>query len=90
MKAESLAFFGGHLETNRTFMDLMVVKVTFATPRLAKHLASLPKEGLAKYDLSAVPERGLLTYVSVLTIGGDEASMVTRGLFVLHDLLRSG
>ena len=24
----------------------------------------------------------------MLTIGGDDASMVTRGLFVLHDLLR--
>ena len=31
---------------------------------------------------------GLLTQGSVLTIGGDEASMVTRGLFVLHDWIR--
>jgi hypothetical protein len=46
---------------------------------------------LSEYDLAKVPERGgLLTHGSVLTIGGDEASMVSRGLFVLRDLLRSG
>ncbi len=44
---------------------------------------------LMRYDLQADPTRGgLLTQGSVLTIGGDNASMVTRGLFVLHDLLR--
>ena len=43
-----------------------------------------------RYDLSSVPGRGgLLTQGSVLTIGGDDASMVTRGLFVLHDFLYS-
>ncbi len=46
--------------------------------------------GLARYDLADNPARGgLLTHGSVLTIGGDEASMVARGLFVLHDLLYS-
>jgi hypothetical protein len=30
-----------------------------------------------------------LTHGSVLTVGGDEASTVARGLFVLHDLLYS-
>lgn len=45
---------------------------------------------LSRYDLASVPSRGgLLTQGSVLTIGGDEASMVARGLFVLHDLLYS-
>lgn len=44
-----------------------------------------------RLDLSAVPGRGgLLTQGSLLTIGGDEASMVTRGLFVLHEVLGSG
>ncbi|MBW3543078.1 MAG: DUF1592 domain-containing protein, partial [Planctomycetes bacterium] len=43
---------------------------------------------LSRYDLAAVPARGgLLTQGSVLTVGGDEASMVTRGLFVLRNLL---
>ncbi len=46
--------------------------------------------GLSRYDLTDNPTRGgLLTQGSVLTIGGDEASMVARGLFVLHDLLYS-
>lgn len=46
--------------------------------------------GLSRYDLADQPARGgLLTQASVLTIGGDEASMVSRGLFVLHDLLYS-
>jgi len=46
--------------------------------------------GRKLYDLKDVPERGgLLTQASLLTIGGDDASMVTRGLFVLHDLLHS-
>jgi hypothetical protein len=43
-----------------------------------------------RYDLSKEPNRGgLLTQGSVLTVGGDEASMVTRGLFILQDLLYS-
>jgi hypothetical protein len=42
----------------------------------------------ARYDLANEPNRGgLLTQGSVLTVGGDEASMVTRGLFILQDLL---
>src|SRR5690606_18437353 len=62
----------------------------FATPELAKHYGIKPQgKDLAKYDLSSVPSRGgLLTQGAVLTVGGDEASMVTRGLFVLHGLLR--
>lgn len=44
----------------------------------------------ARYDLTQVPGRGgLLTQGSVLTVGGDEASMVARGLFILRDLLYS-
>jgi hypothetical protein len=44
----------------------------------------------ARYDLSKEPNRGgLLTQGSLLTVGGDDASMVTRGLFILQDLLYS-
>ena len=44
---------------------------------------------LVRRDLTGVPERGgLLTHGSVLTVGGDEASMVARGLFVLQGVLR--
>ncbi|MEX2672762.1 MAG: LamG-like jellyroll fold domain-containing protein [Phycisphaeraceae bacterium] len=43
-----------------------------------------------RYDLASVPSRGgLLTHAGVLTVGGDEASMVSRGLFVLNDILDS-
>lgn len=46
--------------------------------------------GMSRHELADHPARGgLLTQGSLLTIGGDEASMVTRGLFVLHDLLYS-
>lgn len=46
--------------------------------------------GTTRFDLADNPARGgLLTQGSVLTIGGDDASMVARGLFVLHDLLYS-
>lgn len=49
------------------------------------------RQGLTRYDLARVSERGgLLTQASVLTMGGDDASMVTRGLFVLKELLNSG
>ena len=43
-----------------------------------------------RYDLASVPSRGgLLTQGSVLTVGGEEASTVTRGLFILKDFLFS-
>jgi hypothetical protein len=44
--------------------------------------------GPMRYELADRPERGgLLTQGSLLTIGGDDASTVTRGLFVLFDFL---
>ena len=93
MRAETVAFFDDVVwKQKRPMADLLNANVTYATPRLARHYG-LPVlgEGLSRYDLKSVPERGgLLTQGSVLTIGGDEASMVTRGLFVLHNLLRSG
>ena len=51
--------------------------------------ASLRMSPAERFDLSRVPGRGgLLTQGSVLTVGGDDASMVTRGLLVMHELLR--
>lgn len=92
MRAETLAFFEDVVwKQKRPLADLLNAQVTYATPRLAKFYG-LPESdsvALARYDLSGVPERGgLLTQGSVLTVGGDEASMVTRGLFVLNDILR--
>ena len=88
---------------NRPLSDLFNAQVTFLTPRLAKHYGVPPGAagglapnqsrraaagGLPRYNLKNINSRGgLLTHGSVLTIGGDEASMVTRGLFVLHNLL---
>ncbi len=95
MRDETIAFFLDLVwDQNRPMADLLDAQFTYATPRLARHygLEPGPDKGdeLAKYELSDVPSRGgLLTHGSVLTIGGDEASMVTRGLFVLNDLLFS-
>jgi hypothetical protein len=95
MRGETLAFFEEIVWTQkRPMSELLNARVTFATPRLAKHYG-LPLEDSPdgdepiRYDLSKVPGRGgLLTQGSVLTVGGDDASMVTRGLFVMHELLR--
>ena len=87
---ETLAFVEHVLwEEQRPVGDLFSAQVTFATPRLARFYGLEPQgEGLQRYDLQGVPERGgLLTQASVLTAGGDGASMVARGLFVLHDVL---
>ena len=91
MQAETRAFFKEVIwKQKRPISGLLNAQVTFASGRLASHYGLQPQaEGLARYDLSQVPGRGgLLTQGSVLTVGGDEASMVTRGLFVLHNLLR--
>ena len=91
MRSETLAFFEEVVWTQkRPMADLLNAQVTFATPRLATHYGLEPQgDGLTRYDLASIPSRGgLLTQGSTLTIGGDEASMVARGLFVLHDLMR--
>lgn len=93
MREETLAFFKDVVwKQKRPLSDLLNAQATFVTPRLAAHYglqSSHKGEEMIRMDLSAVPARGgLLTQGSVLTVGGDDASMVTRGLFVLHDLLR--
>lgn len=96
MREETLAFFEEVVwERELPLADLLDAQLTFATPELAEHYG-LRKKDRAKgegewafYDLGSDPNRGgLLTQGSVLTMGGDDASMVTRGLFALHDLLR--
>ncbi len=91
MQQETLAFFEEIVwKQNRPLADLLDAKVTFLTPELARHYGLPPQDQeLARYDLSSIPGRGgLLTQGSVLTVGGDEASMVTRGLFVMEHVLR--
>lgn len=93
MRAETIAFFKEVVwKQNRPLADLLNAQVTFLTPALARHYRMpkiTPGIGPTRYDLTGIPARGgLLTQGSVLTVGGDGASMVTRGLFVMHDLLR--
>lgn len=91
MRIETTAYFKEIVWDRRLPMsELLRAPVSFITPRLAKHYGIQPRgEGLVKYDLRKLPSRGgILTHGSVLTVGGDEASMVSRGLFVMHDLLR--
>ncbi|MEO1527408.1 MAG: DUF1592 domain-containing protein [Planctomycetota bacterium] len=91
MRDETLAFFE-HIvwEQERPLSNLLSAQVTFCSPELARHYGlRSPAKDTNRYDLSKVRERGgLLTHGSVLTIGGDDASTVTRGLFVLNQLLR--
>ena len=103
MRRETIAFWNeiAHRQ-ERPLVDLFDAQVTFLTPRLAQHYEiPLPDSGqqprstsdqeaeLIRVDLRDIPSRGgLLTQASTLTVGGEEASMVTRGLFVFHDLLR--
>ena len=91
MRTETLAFFREVIwKQKRPLSDLFNAQVTFASPHLASHygLKTIGNK-LARYNLAAVPGRGgLLTQGSVLTVGGDEASMVARGLFVFQNLLR--
>lgn len=77
---------------------LLNIQQTFTTKELAGFYnlpAAKPSppassiNRLTKHDLTNVKGRGgLLTHGSILTIGGDNASMVTRGLLVMHELLR--
>jgi hypothetical protein len=91
MREETLTFFE-HVawKKKQPLSKLLDAQVTFCSAELAKHYSMEPTgTGIQEYDLSDVPERGgLLTQGSLLTIGGDDASMVTRGLFVLNQLLR--
>ena len=91
MRTETLAFAKEVLwKQKRPIVNLLDAQVSFMTPALASHYGLGSKgKGLQRYDLSDVPSRGgLITQGSVLTVGGDDASMVTRGLLVMHELLR--
>ena len=78
----------------RPLHELFNARFTFHNEALARHYQvpipkDLPSDELQKIQLTADSRRGgLLTQGSVLSIGGDEASMVARGLFMLHEVLR--
>ena len=96
MRLETLAYFEDVVWAKKLPLSaLLNSQVTFASPALATFYGLSQPTGeksrheFARYDLSQVSGRGgLLTQGSVLTVGGDDASMVTRGLLVMHELLR--
>lgn len=90
MQSETTAFFKDLVwDQRRPLADLLNAQFTYLTPALATHYGlDVQGPGLRRYELAGVPSRGgILTQGAVLTKGGSEASMVTRGLFVLEDLL---
>ena len=90
MRSETIAYFEDLVwDQRRPLADLLNAQFTYLTPPLAKHYGlDAAGSGLRRYELAGVPSRGgILTQGAVLTKGGSEASMVTRGLFVLEDLL---
>lgn len=95
MQQESLLFFEEIAwKQRRPLNELFNAQVTFVTPQLARHYGNIEvtsKDSTTptRIDLKDNPYRGgLLTQGSTLTVGGDDASMVARGLFVLKDVLR--
>ena len=91
MRRETVAFFRHLVWTkDQSLSSLMNAQVSFMSPKLAKHYGiSAQASGFGQYDMSDESSRGgLLTQGSILTVGGDEASMVSRGLFVMQNLLR--
>lgn len=101
MRLETLKFADHVLwEEGLPMANLLNTQQTFATADLAKFYelpavgltpqpSSNTAEVLVQHDLTGVKGRGgILTHGSLLTIGGDDASMVTRGLLVMHELLR--
>lgn len=90
MKEETLTFAEALVwDDARPLLELFSDQRTFAERALAEHYGFPdPSDGMQMYDLSTVPERGgLLTQGSVLTIGGNEASMVARGQFLLENVM---
>jgi len=92
MRAETEAYFSSVAwDQERALTELFTAQETWLTPELAAYYGLAGGDpGLVQYDVSDVPERGgLLTQGSMLTIGGDDASMVARGLFVFENILCS-
>jgi hypothetical protein len=90
MREETRAFFESVAwDQDRPLVELFNAQQAWLTPELAAYYGLTPGDaGLQEYDTTDIVERGgLLTQGSLLTVGGDEASMVARGLFVLETIL---
>lgn len=91
MKQETTALFEAVWKSKARLTSLYDLESTTVSQALAKHYGlPSPREGVATYDLTAVPTRGgLLTHGSILAIGGEQASSVMRGLFFIENVLCS-
>lgn len=92
MRDETRAYFKEVIwRQQQPLSSLLNSQFTFLSPQLASHYGlDFKVSESERTELSNISSRGgILTQGSVLTVGGDEASMVSRGLFVLQDLLRS-
>ena len=86
MRQETLVVFDEVVwSQGRPLTELLNTQTTFVTPKLAAHYGLRVRQGketeagMLRFDLSKNPARGgILTHGSVLTMGGDDASMVTR------------
>jgi hypothetical protein len=89
MKEATLAFWDYLVwEQTRPMADLFDAQITFATPALASHYGLSSPGADGSYDTSALAERGgLLTQGMMAAVGGNESSMVSRGLFMLKTFL---
>lgn len=90
MATETRTFFEQLLfDRNQPVRELFRAQFTFVSPELATYYGlGAPDPVTGEVDVSAVSERGgILTHGSVLTIGGNESSMVSRGLFMLDTFL---
>lgn len=98
MRIETLSYFKDIAwERQRPLHEIFNAPHTYITPRLARHYG-LPEEmipdgvELAEFFRVSLPKStgrsGIFTHGSLLTVGGDEASMVARGLFLMQEFLR--
>lgn len=96
MKQEARQFFRHLLDRNRPVMELLDADYTFVDKKLAKHYGLPAKDslrlqdGFQRVDLSEGDRRGgILGMAGVLTVSanGVETSPVTRGVWVLENVL---
>ena len=90
MSEETIAFFNSVVwDQDRSLNDLFDAQEAWLTPELATYYGIESEgEGLVQYDVSDIPERGgLFTQGAMVTIGGDDSSMVARGLFMFEHML---
>jgi hypothetical protein len=88
MLGEARAAWAHVWDSGRPATDLYSLERAEVALPLAAHYGFAEPAMPGVYDLSSQPERvGLLTQGAVLAVGGNTASMVSRGLFLLEHFL---